>query len=169
MTLQVRMSAEDRRLYNPSRDVAHNFQQVMTLVAERLEDRDWLELDQILQREKVDMDDLGEACGAYCQYLASAANFPTLSMFNSLEQSGFFRCKPGAQVAVLAMIGTCYAGIHYAGIREATIANEGPLQTVGDLLKHAEQFRRYSGMSKWKRWFIKWKERIYAVFTILSK
>lgn len=169
MTLQARMSSEDRRLYNPSRDVAHNFQQVMELVAGRLEDQSWPELEGILRREKVNMDDLGEACGAYCQYLASAASEPTLSMFDSLSKSGFFQCKPGAQVAVLAMIGTCYAGMHYAGIREATIANEGPMQTIGDLLKHAELFRKYVGMSRWKRWFVKWKARIHASFSALRK
>jgi hypothetical protein len=53
MTLQARMSSEDRRLYNPSRDVAHNFQQVMELVAARLEDQSWPELEEILRREKV--------------------------------------------------------------------------------------------------------------------
>jgi hypothetical protein len=169
MTLQARMSAEDRRLYNPSRDVAHNFQQVMELVAGRLEDRDWVELNKILHRENVSMDDLGEACGAYCQYLANTVNSPNLSMFNSLEQSGFFKCKPAAQVAVLAMIGTCYAGMHYVGIREATIAKEGPMQTIGELVKHSEQFRRYIGMPRWKRWFLKWKTRIQAGFAALSK
>lgn len=169
MTLQARMSSEDRRLYNPSRDIAHNFQQVMELVAARLEDQSWPELEEILRREKVSMDDLGEACGAYCCYLTSAVDSPTLSMFDSLAQSKFFQCKPGAQVAVLAMIGTCYAGMQYAGIREATIASEGPMQTIGDLMKHAERFRKYAGMSRWQRWFIKWKARIYASFSALSK
>lgn len=169
MTLQARMSSEDRRLYNPSRDVAHNFQQVMELVANRLEDQSWPELEGLLQREKVSMDDLGEACGAYCNYLANAVNSPTTTMLDSLTQSQFFKCKPGAQVAVLAMIGTCYAGIQYAGVREATVSSEGPMQTVGDLMKHAERFRAYAGMSKWKRWFLKWKVRLNASFSALLK
>ncbi len=169
MTLQARMNADDRRLYNPSRDVAHNFQQVMTLVAERLEDQSWPELAAILQREKVNMDDLGEACACYCNYIASAATSPTLAMVASLEQSGFFNCKPGAQVAVLAMIGTCYAGIQYAGVREATISSEGPLQTVGELVKSAEKLRSYIGVPKWKRWLCKWKIRLKDIFAVLSK
>ena len=44
MTMQARMTANDQRLYNPSRDVAHNFQQVMEMVAGRLEDYSWTEL-----------------------------------------------------------------------------------------------------------------------------
>jgi hypothetical protein len=154
MTMQARMSSDDKRLYNPSRDVAHNFKEVMDLVAGRLEDQAWPELDSLLKREGVTMDDLGEACGAYCNYLASAANDPELSMHRSLEKHGFFACKPAAQIAVLALIGSCYAGIQFSGIREATINGEGPLQSVGDLIKHAEHFRRYAGMSRLRR---KWE------------
>jgi len=114
MTLQARMTPNDQRLYNPSRDVAHNFQQVMELVAGRLEDQKWPELTEVLKREGVSMDDLGAACGCYCTYLASAAieeKADKNTMQTSMMDSGFFKCKPAAQVAVLAMIGTCYAGI----------------------------------------------------------
>lgn len=93
MTIQARMSPEDKRLYNPSRDVAHNFQQVMTLVAARLEDAKWPELNEILKRENVSIDDLGDACGAYCTYIANGVNDPKLSMFESLDKSGFFQMQ----------------------------------------------------------------------------
>jgi hypothetical protein len=167
MTIQARMSAEDRRLYNPSRDVAHNFKDVMDLVAARLEDKAWPDLDALLEREKVTMDDLGAACGAYCNYLASAVNEPNLPMQQSLEKHGFFNCKPAAQIAVLALIGSCYAGIQFAGVREATINGEGPLQSVGDLLKHAENFRKYAGMSKLRRAWEKFKRKFQSVFQVL--
>jgi hypothetical protein len=159
MTMQARMSADDRRLYNPSRDVAHNFKDVMELVAGRLEDKAWPELDALLARESITLDDLGEACGAYCRYLASAVDEPTLPMHQSLDKSGFFNCKPAAQIAVMAMIGSCYAGIQFAGIREATIGGEGPLQTVGELLKHAEHFQKYAGMSRLQRRWERFKQR----------
>ena len=103
MTMQARMTANDQRLYNPSRDVAHNFQQVMEMVAGRLEDYSWTELSEVLKREQTTMDDLGEACGAYCDYLATSAKMPHWSMYDSLEHCGFFKTKPAAQVAVLAM------------------------------------------------------------------
>ena len=169
MSIQARMTANDPRLYNPSRDVAHNFQHVMELVASRLEDQTWPELDSLLRREEVTLDDLGAACGAYCTYLASAKTDPLLAMHSSLEQCGFFKCKPAAQVAVLALIGTCYAGIQYAGIREATLGGEGPMQTVGDLMVHAEHFRKFTGMSGLRRKWEKFKVRMFAVFAALSK
>jgi hypothetical protein len=169
MTIQARMTAEDKRLYNPSRDVAHNFQQVMHMVAARLEDNKWPELDQLLKRENVSIDDLGEACCAYCTYIASAATDPKMSMFESLNKAGFFKCKPAAQVAVLAMIGSCYAGIQYAGVREATISGEGPLQTVADLMKYAEEFRKYAGMSSLRRWYERLKLKLKTMLAILIK
>lgn len=169
MTIQARMSPEDKRLYNPSRDVAHNFQQVLTLVAERLEDAKWPELDEVLKREGVTVDDLGEACGAYCTYVGSAATEPQLSMFEGLTRSGFLRCKPAAQVAVLAMLGVCYAGIQHAGIREATIQKEGPLNSVADLLVYADKFRKHIGMSRWRRWLEKIKLKFISMLAILKK
>jgi len=158
--LQARMSADDRRLYNPSRDVAHNFGEVMELVAGRLEDHKWAELDEVLKREGITMDDLGAACGAYCEYLAYGKTEPQLGMLEGMTKSGFFDCEPAAQVAVLAMIGTCYAGIQYAGVRESTIGGEGPLESVDELLCHAERFRRFQGMSWFRRRFEMLKIRI---------
>jgi len=169
MTMQARMTANDARLYNPSRDVVHNFQQVMKLVAGRLEDASWTELDELLRRENTTMDDLGEACQAYCNYLANSAKLPDLPMYDSLEQCGFFKTKPAAQVAVLAMIGTCYAGIHHIGIREATVGGEGPLQTVDELMVYAQRFREYAGMSRTRRRWERLKRRIQTAIQAMKQ
>ena len=162
MGLQARMSEGDRRLYNPSRDVAHNFQEVMELVAGRLEDRKWPELAELLDREAVDMDEVGQACGCYCTYLASAANpdMVGVSMIESLRLSGFFKCMPAAQVAVLAMIGTCYAGIQFGGIREATMGGEGPMETIAEVAQHGARLQEYMGMPRWRRKLSDFKRRL---------
>jgi len=162
MTLQARMTADDRRLYNPARDVAHNFQEVMNLVAGRLEDYAWPELNEVLAREGITIDDLGEACGAYCRYLASAAQEPNVSMAEGLARSGFTQCEPAAQVAVMAMLGTCYSGIQHAGIREASVGGEGPMYTVADLIVHAERFQAHIGQSRWRRRWERLKGKIKA-------
>jgi hypothetical protein len=169
VALQARMSEGDRRLYNPGRDVAHNFQEVMNLVAGRLEDEKWPELKEILDREEVDMDEVGEACGAYCRYITSAADEAKreLSMIDSMRASGFLDCKPAAQVAVLAMIGTCYAGIQFGGIREATIGGEGPLESIADVGKHAERLKNYVGKPRWRRKLSDLKRRIGHAFQTL--
>lgn len=169
MTMQARMSANDQRLYNPSRDVAHNFEEVMRLVASRLEDHVWPELDGLLARENINLDDLGEACGAYCSYLASAVNEPNLAMEAALHKSNFLACKPAAQVAIMAMIGVCYAGIQFAGIRDASVAGDGPLYTVETLMVHAERFRAQAGRSRWQRRWDRFKARVRDGWAALRK
>jgi hypothetical protein len=165
------MSEGDRHLYNPGRDVAHNFQEVLEMVADRLEKQSWPELTEILAREEVDMDDLGEACGAYCTYIASAADPEKvmLPMVDAMRLSGFFDCKPAAQVAVLAMIGTCYAGIQFGGIREATVGGEGPLETIAEVAQHGARLQQYMGLPRWKRKLADYKRRIAESYRAFRK
>ncbi len=150
--MQARMSKGDDRLYNPGRDVAHNFKEVMESVAARLEDSAcWKELREVLAREKVTDNDLGEACAAYCRYLVTSANSPKVPMAEAIELAGFFKTKPAAQVAVMAMIGTVYAGIQHVGIREATLGGVGPLQDAKSLVREAESLTRYMRYPRWFR------------------
>lgn len=169
MSLQARMTANDPRLYNPSRDVAHNFAEIVGLVASRLEDCAWPELNGVLRRERITMDDLGEACGAFCEYLASAAKEPQLSLEDGLRKYRFLKCKPAAQVAVMAMLGACYTGVAHAGIREATVGSEGPMYTVADLLVYAAKFQAQLGQSRWRRRWERFKEKCRAGLAALRK
>ena len=84
----------------------------------------------------------------------------------SLESSGFFKCKPAAQVAVLAMLGTCYAGIQHAGIRDATLDGDGPM-AASDLLKSAETVLSYTGARLARRWY-RLKQRVKNAFKALK-
>lgn len=164
MTMQARMSQGDSRLYNPSRDIAHNFKEVIELVAARLEDKKWPELASLLSREDVSLDDLGEACACYCNYIASSVDKPNLPMQACMQESGFFECKPAAQVAVMAMLGTCYSGIQHAGIRDATVNKEGPMASVSDLIEAADNLRRFMGKPVWLRKLLSIYYRFKASF-----
>lgn len=169
MTLQARMSAGDNRLYNPGRDVAHNFKEVMEEVARRLEDTNaWTELSDILKREKITDEDLGEACAAYCRYLVNSATDPKLPMVQAIEAAGFFNTKPAAQVAVMAMIGTVYAGIQHTGVREATVGGEGPLLDAKSLVKESQSLLEYMRYSRWFRKLYKLFGRLKAALVTLT-
>lgn len=162
--MQARLSESDRRLYNPSRDIAHNFLQAAEAVAGRLEDHVWPELDALLEREGVTMDDLGEACDCYLKYLIQSKAEPTRSMKQSLQDSGWFACKDLAQIALLAHYGAYYAGVAFAGLREATLASEGPLMTVEDLTKSTEQLYQFLGTPHWKRWLMRQQSKLKRIF-----
>jgi len=115
----------------------------------------------------VTMDDLGEACAAYCTYIGYASDpaMSKLSMVDALKQSGWFDCKPAAQVGVMAVWGTCYAGLGYAGIREASLGGEGPMADAAELTKEAERLKRYIGMPKWRRKIADFNRRLHQAIT----
>ena len=150
-SLQARMTENDPRLYNVNRDLAHNYKQILEMVAARLEDGTWPELDAILKENDVTMDDLGEACAAFCRYVASATTEKKATMFEGLDSSGWFECKPLAQAAYLAVMGTVVAGIAHRGIREATLGEDGPALRVGDLLESGDRCLKALRVPRWRR------------------
>lgn len=169
MALNMRTSEADSRLYNPARDVAHNFQDVVQSMAERLEDGVWSELDSLLKKEGISLDELGEACGRYAEYVAMAANKDTAtkSVEEALEHSGFLNTDPVAQIAVMAMLGQIYTGIQHVGIREVTLGGDGPAADTKDLLKAADRIRQYMSKPRWLRNLRRRWRRFIAVLHFL--
>jgi hypothetical protein len=150
-SLQARMSENDPRLYNVNRDLAHCFVRVAELVAGRLEDGLWPELNEIVKREGLTQDDLGEACGAFCTFVATSVEDPSADMHTALERSGWFNVKPGAQVAAMACLGTVILGMHFSGVREATLGGEGPAMDLRQLAAFGERSSKLISMSRWQR------------------
>lgn len=142
---------ENTPLYNPGRDVAHNFVEVVTMAADRLENGTWPELDSMLQEAGVSDEEVGKACGAYCEYVAKAKTEPETPMVKAMEDSGFFQCHPVAQVAVMATIGAIFTGIQHAGVREATLGGVGPAMTTAELLNVGDRAVRVMSRPRWYR------------------
>jgi hypothetical protein len=166
-SIQARMSKEDPRLYNVNRDVAHNFERVAQLVAGRLEDELWPELSDILKREGVNQEDLGEACQAFIKFVATGFEDPKADMAMALDRCGWMKVKPGAQVAVMACLGTVIIGMHHAGVREATLGGEGPAMTLKQLTDYGEQSSKLITQGRWARRWRRWTSRIRAAFSAL--
>ena len=165
--LQARFNEHDPRLYNVNRDLAHNYKRILEVVAGRLEDGTWKELDEHLKANDVTMDDLGEACGAFCSYVASAATDKKSDMFEGLTNAGWFECKPLAQAAYLAVVGTVVAGMAHRGIREATLDEDGPALKMGELTEAGERCLAAIRVPKWKRRWLGFVKRFKGVFTSL--
>ncbi|MCI0422274.1 MAG: hypothetical protein L0312_24105 [Acidobacteria bacterium] len=160
MTLQARFSEHDPRLYNVNRDVAHNFGDVMREVAARLEDERWLILADALKHYDVTQDDLGEACAAFCRFVASAVEKPKETMSACLARAGWFGCPDVAQMAVMAILGTVLSGYYWVGVREATLKGSGPALSYQDLRARGEECARLMQMSRLKRRWFMFKERL---------
>jgi len=165
-SLQARLSENDPRLYNVNRDVAHNFEYVANLVAGRLEDGLWPELDHLVRKHNISMDDLGEACQAFCLFIGAGVE-QSNDMQEALDESGWFKVKPAAQVALMATLGTVILGMHFSGVREATLNGEGPAATLSQVAARGKETADYLAMPRWKRWFSRRFKRIKKAFAIL--
>lgn len=152
-SIQARMSKEDPRLYSVNRDVAHNFGDVMQIVADRLEGEAWPELAELLKRHNVTQDELGEACKALCLFVCQATDVPKENMLDCLTRHGWFKIQPEAQIAITAVLGTVILGYYFAGVREATLGGEGPVLRYQDLAQRGAECARNMTMPKWRRWF----------------
>jgi len=165
--LQARLSENDPRLYNINRDLAHNYKDILELVAARLEDGTWDELDAHLADNQVTMDDLGEACASFCRYVGSAATDKEATMHEGMEAAGWFECKPLAQAAYLAVMGTVVAGIAHRGIREATLDEDGPALRVGELTEAGDKCLAMLRVPKWRRKVNGYASRVTSAFSAL--
>lgn len=157
MGLQARMSEADPRLYNPNRDVAHNFADVMREVASRLEDGNWAFLAALLEEKGVSQDDLGRACQAACRWVASATENPKEKMGDCLVRCGFWDVPELANVALMAVVGTVLFGYYWVGVREATLGGQGPTLTCQDLREAGRQAHQAMIIPRWRRRLAKWK------------
>jgi hypothetical protein len=124
VSLQVRLSQSDTRLYDPNRDIAHNFKFVVTKVAGFLEDRHWPELHKILDMHNVTMEQLGEACRAYMIFVATTAEHPGETIQQGLERSGWLHVPESAKIAHQAYIGLVMTGMWYYAARAASLGGD---------------------------------------------
>lgn len=163
------MSKSDPRYYDVNRDVAHHFSYVANLVASRLEDQTWDDLNVILKQNDITMDDLGEACGAFCTFVGSAAEDAKLSMKESLDKSGWTKVKPAAQIAVMSTIGAIYFGIQFAGVRAATIGDEGPMHEMAYLIEQGRKSADIIMQTRWQRAWSGLKSRLGVMLGLLKR
>lgn len=169
MTIQARLSANDPRLYNVNRDVAHNFKDVIKLVGDRLEDGTWGDLNDLLGDHDVSLDELGEAHGAFCRFLVMSGTNPKAGMEDALREAGWFDLRPEAQIGVMATLGSVTLGIHFAGIREATLGGNGPAMEIQELLEFGEQSSKLIAEGRWRRAVRRFKSRVQFLFRTLFR
>jgi hypothetical protein len=162
MTLQARMSEGDQRLYNPNRDVAHNFSTVVGEVADRLEEERWPAITAYLKDQDVTEEQLGAACKAFIEYVAGACDSPDEKMTEVLTRVGWYKVPEPAQVAYMAYLGTVMSGVYFVGAREATLGGEGPCDNLEDLRKAGRECHKAMTVPKWRR-------PVYRLFRRLGK
>lgn len=124
--LQARFNQGDPRLYSVNRDVAHNFQYVAMEVARRLRDDRWPAVEKLCAAHRITKVELGEACAAFCRFVAGVLEVPKESMEEGVKRSGLLDVREEAQVAFMSCLGQVMAGVYWVGLREATAGGSNP-------------------------------------------
>lgn len=169
MSLNARMTATDPRLYNVNRDVAHNFDFVIQEVAKCAEDRRWPALTKIAQAAGVSDTDVGAVCQAVIKFMGVQADNPKESMGACLARCGFLDLPEAARVVVMAYLGNVTLGIHFAGVREATLNGQGPALTYKKLRWEGRKFALLMTMPRWKRRLYRIRERLRRGWRALTE
>lgn len=118
MTLEMREINGPEVFYNPGRDLAYCYPDMLKLVAQRFDKNAWPELRALCEREKVSYDQLCDAFISFQTSLATAGDNPDEKMIDVLKRTGWFDQNPVAQMAVLAQIGTVVYGQLFHSVRE---------------------------------------------------
>lgn len=143
MSIQARMSANDQRLYNPNRDVAHNFSGVVERLIDNYDNRGWAELRDFTDANGITDEDIANTLNSFVTAIlySKDKDKKNLSVHAALKDSGFFEQKLLAQVTIMSLLGQIYTGMHYVGIREASLGSEGPMYELDSLLDAAMTLR----------------------------
>jgi len=154
----------DARLFNPSRDVAHNFGSVFTHAVKKLEAKNWDELVEYLNTFGVEDEELAKAAPSFVNFMLQGPKTPE-DMEEALQQAGWFEVAPHARFAFLACLGLTIAGVYQAGVRDAcglgptTVKmNEEELLTCAQ--EAYDRLSRPTLKSRWSR-FKKWLSNLF--------
>lgn len=164
MGIQARMSKEDPRLYSPGRDVAHNFGPLMMEVADRLEGKKWQPLVDLATEKGVSEEELGRTIQGLLLFVESHIDHKKESMANGLARSGFLDRQDYAKVIVMAQLGVVMLGVHWAGVREATLGGVGPADNYKGLRWYGRRSALLMKMPLWHRRLHKLKARLRRIW-----
>lgn len=169
MALNARMSQNDPRLYSPNRDVAHNFEAVIQEVAKAVETDRWDTLTQLANDHNITGEQLGLCLQALCKFVIVQADHPKESMAACLSRCGFLDLPPIARVVVMAYLGTVTLGIHWAGVREATLDGQGPALTYKGLRATGYAASKLMKLPRWRRLLYRVRGRMRRAWRAITE
>lgn len=149
--LQARLSQADPRLYSANRDLAHNFVEVMGAVVGRINAKQWDYLAAYAEKEGVTDEELSKACDSLCRFVACQMATKRADMGEELTASGFFKVSPAARAVVMSYLGTVILGMHWSGVREATLDGNGPASLLRGLRWHGDKCVKLMRLPAWRR------------------
>jgi hypothetical protein len=157
MALQLRRKGSNDPLYAVARDVAYLHDGVIHTVNMLLEDREDPILTPLLKANRITLDDLGEAAGAYCRFMNSAHKDPAATVESCLVKAGWFEVEPLARLAYCYYVGTAMTATFFHGIREVSDAEQDkPLASIQQILWTVKRVAILARMTRWQRFLYRW-------------
>lgn len=106
------------KLYNPNRDVANLFPNVITQVSQRIDAVRWPYVEQLFESQAVTDEQLGQAVKAMLDLMATARERPGESLDAAMLRCGYLDLPDSVQVGILAYVGVVSLGLFWGGIRD---------------------------------------------------
>ena len=144
--------------YAPARDIVYLLPDIMTNVADRLEEGHFKELHALLKRRKITMDDLGEACKAYITFMNTGHEDPHKRIDDVLKDAGWYKVKPEARIAYMYYVGAMMSGTFFRGIRDVTPERGDTIPQVKDLRAAANQLELVCHMGWFRKFLYRWSK-----------
>lgn len=135
-TVQMRLSKQDGRLYNPNRDIAHCFPAIAKETVRRL--NVLLTSDSPIAKyvkdKNVTNEELSNACNAFVQFVVNGHDPVMNTMEKSMQATGWMDLRPEVQFIVPSVVGIICMGVFWQGVRDSTFDGDGPASNIQDLL-----------------------------------
>jgi hypothetical protein len=167
MSVQMKVSQNDNRLYSPDRDIAHNFKFVVTKVGDMLTDEHWPALTKLLKDHGVTTDQLGDAHRAYIIYVATTAQHPKEKIQHALQRSGWADVPEIVKIAHQAYIGLIMTGMWYYAARDASLGADTSVDAK-TLVEEGDRIARLMRQSWWRRKLSSLKKQIRSLGYIIN-
>lgn len=159
MPMKLRPKGSNDPFYNPNRDLAYCYPQMVEEIAKRFNDHRWGYLESMAEQYGASFDSLCDAMDAYIAFLNAAHREPEKAMQQVMADSGWLSQPKAAQVAIMAMLGTVCTGQLFYAIREESTPEAGP-QDVADLQQYMGQAKRVLYAHPWKERLRSWCRRL---------
>lgn len=126
--------------YNPARDFAYNYPQLLACVCKAFESSHWPEVKSFVAAamnvtEEQAWESLCDVNDAMMRYVNICCEDPTETVEDLLKRSGFVDLPNPARIGYMAMIGMVMVGQLFAGLRDVTPLGNTRMD-VSSLLRH---------------------------------
>jgi hypothetical protein len=143
---------KDNVKYNPHRDIAYVYSDLLVRAEKITLNDKWAPLTQILAEHDVDPEEVAEAWVALAQFMNEGQDLPDMPMQDLLDKNGWFQVNPMANVAVCATIGRVMIGAYCTAMRDTFDRETDKPRTREEIADAGESLARHMSRSRLTRW-----------------